>query len=199
MPGNSEDLVGVSLSLPHPHFPSGISVTGLSPGPPPTLGSLTHPFWVLDDFSDAVSPYSGVVSDSLFLGQNQTNPPCPGPTAGGLQVLLFPWPPPGDHPSLGIEPRSPAMQADSFPIWALGEALSHLISPLIFCVTARQLLMLFSFSPHFLASVLGSRVPCVWSAHLAPVFKSVPFLSISNAAFSLLSMCLHLGPIFLFI
>ena len=44
MPGNSEDLVGVSLSLPHPHFPSGIRVTGLSPGPPPTLGSLTHPF-----------------------------------------------------------------------------------------------------------------------------------------------------------
>ena len=89
MPGNSEDLVGVSFSFPHLHFTSGIRVTGLSPGPPPTLGLLTNPFWVFDNFSDAVSPYSEVVSDSLFLGQNQANPPCPGPTAVGLQVRLF--------------------------------------------------------------------------------------------------------------
>ena len=34
----------------------------------------------------------------------------------------LPFPPPGDHPNSGIEPMSPALQADSLP-------LSHLESP----------------------------------------------------------------------
>ena len=34
----------------------------------------------------------------------------------------LPFPPPGDLPDPGIEPRTPALQADSFTIWATREA-----------------------------------------------------------------------------
>ena len=50
------------------------------------------------------------------------------PVHGGIHVILCPWgfsrqeywsglpcPPPGDLPNPGIEPRSPALQADSLP------------------------------------------------------------------------------------
>ena len=37
----------------------------------------------------------------------------------------LPFPSPGDLPDPGIEPRSPALQADTFTIWATGEAPSH--------------------------------------------------------------------------
>ena len=36
----------------------------------------------------------------------------------------LPFPSPGDLPYPGIEPRSPALQADNFSIWATGEALT---------------------------------------------------------------------------
>ena len=39
----------------------------------------------------------------------------------------LPFPPPGDLPDPGIESGSPALQADSFPVWALREALQDLL------------------------------------------------------------------------
>ena len=41
----------------------------------------------------------------------------------------IPWMAPGSLPDPGIEPRSPALQADSFPIWVPGKPCkSHSIS-----------------------------------------------------------------------
>ena len=36
-----------------------------------------------------------------------------------------PFPSPGDHPDPGIEPGSPALQADVFTVWATREALGY--------------------------------------------------------------------------
>ena len=43
----------------------------------------------------------------------------------------MPFPPPGDHPNPGIEPRSPALQADSLPAEPPGKLPITLSSPWI--------------------------------------------------------------------
>ena len=49
---------------------------------------------------------------------------------GILQTrILKPFPSPGDHPNPGIEPRSPALQADSLPAEPQGRLLYLLIFP----------------------------------------------------------------------
>ena len=56
-----------------------------------------------------------VVSDSL---QPHSSSPPGSSVHGILQARILEWvaiPPPGDLPNPGIAPRSPALQADSFP------------------------------------------------------------------------------------
>ena len=45
----------------------------------------------------------------------------------------LPFPPPGDLPDLGIEPRSPALQADSLPSEPLGKPNVRHCSTLSMC------------------------------------------------------------------
>ena len=61
--------------------------------------------------SNSATPWTVACQDSLSLGYSQQE------YWNGL-----PCPPPGDLPSPGIEPGSPALQVDSLP-------LSHLGSP----------------------------------------------------------------------
>ena len=37
----------------------------------------------------------------------------------------YPFPSPGDHPTLGIKPRSPTLQADFFTVWATREVPNY--------------------------------------------------------------------------
>ena len=52
---------------------------------------------------------------------------CQAPLSMGFSRQIYwsglPFPSPGDHPGPGIEPRSPALQADFFTIWAMRESL----------------------------------------------------------------------------
>ena len=71
-----------------------------------------------------VSVGSSVVSDSL-QSHGLCNPQ--GSSVHGiLQARILEWvacPPPGDLPNTGIEPRSPALQADSLPAEPRGKPL----------------------------------------------------------------------------
>ena len=40
----------------------------------------------------------------------------------------YPFPSPGDLPNPGIEPRSPALQADSLPAEPYGKPIKHTVS-----------------------------------------------------------------------
>ena len=64
-----------------------------------------------------------VISDSLWPHRLQpARLLCPWGFSRQEYWSGFPCPPPGNLPDPGIEPRSPALQVDSFTIWATREA-----------------------------------------------------------------------------
>ena len=50
-----------------------------------------------------------------------------------IKILNLPFPSPGDLPDPGIEPRSPALQADALPSEPLGKPLSIYMLTYIAC------------------------------------------------------------------
>ena len=63
-----------------------------------------------------------VVSDSVTSWTIACQAPLSWDSPGKDTGVGIPIPPPGDLPNPGMEPRSPALQADSFTVWATREA-----------------------------------------------------------------------------
>ena len=72
-----------------------------------------------------------VVSDRLFVTPWTVAHQAPL-SMGILQARILPCPPPGDLPNPGIEPRSPAFQADSLPSEPPGKPMNTEVGSVTF-------------------------------------------------------------------
>ena len=128
--------------------------------------------WNFPGQNTGVGGGGGLVTKSCLPLVNPWIVPCQAPLSMGFPKQEYwsglPFPSPGDLPNPGMEPRSPALQADSLSSEPPGKPLNHhYLGPtrymvaFVFFVYLACFLLTSSYSKCYIQRLLGSLLPSI--------------------------------------